>query len=191
MTELPAPTTLSPGKLELLYTAGLLPHKVGTNFNETVTITDVSTIRTEAIALAAVVGPCVPSTVVINSWRITNPSGVSLYEEAFATPIVGSYTLPTDAIQSESATFSLTGKGAPDVGLKQGQIRYELFGNYYDPLIWTYPTAAVSTHTGLAALRTFLNSSTVTGCDFYGSPGVWRNYYTTQINAHYQKKYGI
>lgn len=191
MTELPAPTTLSPGKLELLYVAGTLPHKVGTNFGSTVDPTDVPTIRTEAIALAAVVKAVLPNTCVINSWRITDPSGVSLYEEAFTTPIIGTFTIPDPAYLSQSSSISLTGKGAPAVGLKAGQIRYELFPNYYDPNNWLLPSQPLSTHAGMAALAAFLNTSTVTGCDFYGSPGQWRNYYTLQMNAHYQKKWGF
>jgi hypothetical protein len=191
MTELPAPSTLSPGKLELLYVSGDLSHKVGTNFGATVDVTDVPTIRTEAEALAAVVAPVVPNTVVINSWRITDPSGVSLYEEAFTSPISGTFTPVEGSFQSESASIALTGKGAPAVGLKQGQTRYEIFPNAYDANLWDAVSQPLSTRAGMSDLQDFLNSSTVTGCDFYGSPAVWRNYYTTQINAHYQKKFGL
>jgi hypothetical protein len=188
---LPAPTTLSPGRLELLYVAGAVPHKVGSNFGETVDPSDVATIRTEAVAFAPIVAGVLPNTCVINTWRITDPSGVTLYEENFTTPITGTLTLATDAVQSESASLSATGKGAPAVGLKQGQTRFELFPNYLRTVIWELPQIPASTLIGWTALIAHLNTSTVIGCDFYGSPGTWRNYVTSQVNAHYQKKYGI
>lgn len=191
MAELPAPTTRSPGKLKLIYNAGALVHEVGTNFNETVDVTDVATIRTEAIALAAVVGPLMPNTCVINAWKIVNPDGVTLYEEVLASPVTGSKAGLGDDTASQSSSMALTGKGQPEVGLKQGQTKFTIFPNYYNPNTWTEARQPIATFAGWEALRTFLNDSTVTGCDFYGSPASWRAYVDLQINAHFQKRYGI
>jgi hypothetical protein len=187
---LPAPTTLSPGKLELLYTSGTVNHKVGTNFGATVDITVVPPIRTEATALANVVKAVVPNTVTITAWRITDHAGVSLYEEAFATPIVGTLTLAGDAIGGESGSVAATGKGAPTVGLAAGQVKFTIFPNHYRTGIWANPRVAASLMIGWPAVLAFLNTSTLTGCDFYGSPGQWRSNLCLQMNAHYQKLYG-
>src|SRR6478609_4204144 len=182
MAELPAPTTLSPGKLKLIYVAGGLTHEVGSNFGATVDVTDVATIRTEAIALAAAVGPLMPNTCIINSWKITDPSGVTLYEEVFASPVTGSKAGLGDDTQSDSSSMALTGKGQPEVGLKQGQTKFTIFPNYYNPNTWNVPRQPIATFTGWAALQTLLNTSTVIGCDFFGSPASWRSYVDTQIN---------
>lgn len=191
MAELPAPTTRSPGKLKLIYTAGALVHEVGTNFNETVDVTDVATIRTEAEALAAVVGPAMPNTCVITSWKITDPTGVTLYEENFTSPITGSKGGLGDDTQSDSSSMALTGKGQPEVGLKQGQTKFTIFPNYYNPNTWNVARQPITVFGPMGAIRDFLNTSTVTGADFYGSPASWRAYVDLQINAHYQKRYGI
>lgn len=190
MSELPAPTTLSPGKLKLIYTSGSLVHEVGSNFGATVDITNVTSIRTEAGTLADHVKAVVPNTVFITGWKITDPAGVTLYEEVFSPVKTGTLTPPSDAQGSESASVALTGKGAPSVGLKQGQTKFTVFPNFYSVAEYALPKANTP-GTAWEAIRTQLNTSTLIGCDFYGSPGVWRDYLSLQINAHFQKKYGI
>lgn len=191
MPTLPSPGTLSPGKLKLLYDDGTLFHEVGSNFAHGQDITDVPTIRTEAIAIAGLLGPCLTNTNTVRSWKIVNPSGVTLYEEALVTPVVGSTTGFADDILSQSASVALTGKGAPPVGFKQGQTKFTVFCGYYSPGHWTLPTQPVATMPGFTALRNHLNSSTVVGCDFFGQSATWRTTADLQINAHFQKRWGI
>jgi hypothetical protein len=191
MALLPIPATTSPGKLKLLYTSGVLQHEVGTNFGDSVDLTVIPPIRTEATALANVVKAVIPNTCTIDAWKITDPAGVTLYEEVFSPAITGTFTPAVGAVQSESASIAANGKGAPAVGFRAGQIKYTIFPNWFSPSYWEGPHVLPALITGWQALIDFLNASTLTGCDFYGSPGQWRSYLDTQINAHYQKRYGL
>jgi len=192
MPLLPQPDTLSPGSLQLLYTTGVLEHITSANFLADVVVADVSTIRTEAEAFAALVADLLPNTCFISSWRIADPANVSLYEEAFADPIVGTRTIASGEVPSQSATGALTGKGRPAVGLAQGQTRTTIFLASFDGANWPDNRQALDAGgTDFAPLREFLNTSDVVGADNYGSKATYRNYWCPQINTHYQKTYGL
>lgn len=192
MAELPAPTTLSPGKLKWLYTDGVQNHEVGSNFGATVDLTDVSTIRTEAGVGAPLIAGVLETRFSVVAWKIVNEDGVTLYEETFPTPFAGTITITGDQIYADSASVALTGKGTPEVGLKQGQTKFTVFVGFFIIDVWATPTTSIGSVSGdWGAVRTWLNSSTVVGCDFYGSPASWRNLLNTQINAHFQKRLGM
>lgn len=191
MTSLPSPTTRSPGKLKLIYGDTTTVHEVGSNFNDTVDVTVIPPIRTEATAIANLLKAGIYNTKSITGWKITDPSGVTLYEEVFSPAIVGTKATASNEFFSDSGSVCMTGKGAPSVGLKQGQTKFTVFGGYYDTVLWAVPRQPATAYAWVVAMIAHLNTSTLIGSDFYGSPGVWRGYFDTQINAHFQKRLGI
>jgi len=192
MPLLPQPDTTSPGSLQLLYTVGVLEHITSANFLADVVLTDISAIRTEAEAFAAVVAGLLTNTSFISTWRIADPANVSLYEEAFADPIVGTRSPDTNERVSQAATGSVTGKGRPAVGLAQGQTRTTVFLGSFDSTNWPDNRQALDVgEIDFAPLREFLVDSDIVGADNYGSKATYRNYWCPQINSHYQKTYGL
>lgn len=190
MTQLPQPATISPGKLNLSYVAGALRHNLSSYIIEGVAIDDASAMRTEAEAMANAWATMMGDTCTIESWRITNLDGVTLHEEALTTPVTGLLVLlPSQS--SQSASFSLTGKGNPAFGLKQGQTRTEVFPGVYNDPVFQEPQFPIGP-SGLGHIvLNYMNLSNVIGADRYGSKAIYRPYLDTQINAHYQKRYGI
>lgn len=191
MASLPAPTTLSPGKLKLIYFTRGTRHEVGTNLRSDVDVTDIISLAGKAAALAPLVQDCCDDNVTITGWKITTPDNVSLYEANFVEPYVGDAGLSPDASPSDSASISFVGKGAPAVGLKQGQAKYTIFPGYFSVSEWAPPTQITTVIPGTGALHDFLDTDDMVGADFYGSKGNWKGYVNTQINAHFQKKLGM
>lgn len=192
MPLLPQPSTTSPGALQLLYLVGAIDHVAASNLVADVDITDIATLRSAAQSLADIIKAEVSNITSINSWRLLDPSGVSLYEEAFDSPRVGTRTPTSDEVSMQSASITLTGKGRPPVGLAQGQTRFVWFPGFFDVVNWPNARAALTAgDIDLTDLRTHLNESDVIGADHYGVKADWRNYFVPQVNAHFQKKYGI
>ena len=131
---LPAPTTTSPGKLRVLYHVGTHQHTVGVNIKAGVDITDLGPLRDDALSIAHAMIGVLSTDGASTGWRVTNPAGVTLYEEVFDTPQVGAVTAFTHV--SVSASLALTGKGHPAIGLQAGQVRFTVFPGYYDEDIW-------------------------------------------------------
>lgn len=192
MPLLPQPDTVSPGALQLLYRVGAIDHVTSANFLADVDVSDVGTIRSTAQTFADEVQDLLTNVSQINAWRIVDPSGVSLYEEDFDTPYVGSLVPVADTFNSQSASGSLTGKGTPAVGLAQGQTRTTVFLGIFQPVAWPDARATLTAgDTDWTDLRTFLSDSDVVGADHYGSKATYRNYWCPQINSHYQKAFGL
>ena len=191
MAELPPPSTTSPGKLKLRYTLRGQVHEVGTNLISGTDITDTATLATQAGLLAARVQPLVTNAVTIDAWKLTDRDDVTLFEEPFEDTIVGTYDGGGGSVVSDSATWGLTGKGQPEIGLKAGQTRFTFFPGVMVPAIWANPQEPITPAGQFDELQLFLNTSAVLGADYYGSPGNWRSYVVTQINAHFQRKLGF
>ena len=128
------------------------------------------------------------NTCVITGFRVLDPTRVELYTGTLATPVTGS-NAHSAVLASESSTFDLVGRGNPGGGLAQGNTRHMWFPG----VIWTdYPGPRQAPPTTvIEALRTFLNTDTQIGADFFGSKAVFADYVDQQINAHYQKRYGF
>lgn len=186
------PGTRSPGKIVLLYNNGLNDHLIGANFVGEVFPSDISDIRTEAEAFAAVVAHLLLPSGFVNAWRVTDPVGGNLYEESFDPPVEGTTTPDPDLLISQSFSLTSTGKGqAPSFGVKKGNTRTVLFPGYYNPANWgeTYIDASSDNYDD--AIVDFLGDSTLIGADFYGQKATYKQLYLVQVNAHWQKNYGI
>lgn len=188
MPRLTPPSTTCPGFLELIYSQGAIVHRISQRLLAGVDPTDASLMLSTAGDWAAKLGPCMANTCVIQSYAVLNPARVLLFSGPLTTAVNGSGA-HSAVLASESSTFTLVGRGNPGGGLAQGNTRHEWFPG----VIWTdWPgPQQTSLATELANLRTFMNTSTVIGADFWGSKAVFRNVIDQQINAHYQKRYGF
>lgn len=192
MPLLPQPDTTSPGALNLMYVVGTVEHNTSANFLATADITDVDNVRLEAIAFAEELQDLLTNISSVHGWRITDPAGVSLYEEEFAVAYDGIRAPNANERFAQSASGSLTGKGVPAVGLAQGQTRTTVFLGSFDFTTWTearHPLTVANIN--WTNLRQFLGVSDLIGADHYGVKATYRNYWTPQLNAHYQKRFGF
>jgi hypothetical protein len=185
---LPAPSTTCPGFLVLVYTTGIIPHKISQRLIAGVDPTASTLMKTTADNWANALAPCMQNTCVITNFIVQDPSRTELYTGALTSPVTGG-SAHTPVLASESCTFDLVGRGVPGGGLAQGNTRHMWFPG----AIWTdWPGPRQTVLASeMAALRTFLNASAVIGADFYGSKAVFAPYVDQQINAHYQKRYGF
>jgi hypothetical protein len=176
----------------LIYTTGVLEHVTSANFLADVVFTDLDPIRSQAEVWAGILADILTNTSFISSWRIVDPDGVSLYEEAFPAAISGVRSPGAAEVASQSCSMTLTGKGAPAVGLAQGQTRTVTFLGTFDPVNWADFRHDVDDGViDFGPLRQFLNENEFIGADHYGTKATYRNYMVPQLNAHYQKTYGL
>jgi hypothetical protein len=143
---------------------------------------------TEATAWLAKLVAVMDSTCTVSGWRVLDPSGVELYSGVFSTGNVGVWAGGSQA--SHSGTFDIVGRGSPGGGLAQGNTRCMWFSGqmlttHVDP---SFPTGTSGIFFDLV---NFLNTSTVIGADIYGTKAVFQYKIDLQINAHFQKRYGL
>ena len=183
------PGTRSPGFLTLVYSHAGDNHEASVRFINGVDLNDVTSIRTDANNLAAAVKAVLPSTCVINAWRIKDPNHVRLYEEAFSPTIAGTHTASGNDWRSFTAT--VTGKGvSTGVTVASGQCRLELFtGSAHQPAAGEKFFLA-SGDTGWSALTTLLHSNLRYWADYFGQHAEPRQAITTQFNAAVQRRKG-
>lgn len=192
MPLLPQPDTASPGALQLLYRVGAVDHVTSANILDDADFSDIAAWRTEAMDFAEAAIIQLTNISTITAWRLVNTTGVSLYEEDFAVPYVGSRGMGPGEFAAESCSISLTGKGTPPIGYEQGQTRTTIFVGTFDPVNWTQAKQVLDAGTvDFGVLRDYLVASTRVGADHYGTKATYRNYMCPQLNAHYQKKYGV
>jgi len=192
MPLLPQPDTTSPGALQILYTVGEIDHVTSANFLSGVDLGSLSAIRAEAVEFANRLSELLTNISFITSWRIVDPDGVSLYEESFGSVIPGARGVGGTEVAAQSMSGTLTGKGTPDVGLAQGQTRTVVFLGSFEPEEWIDAKLDLSqSNINFSGLRSFLIDSELVGADHYGVKATYRNYWTPQLNSHYQKKHGL
>lgn len=189
---LPQPVTRSPGKLSIVYTMGALTHSAGAHLVSGVSIGDIASLRIEAVAMATAAQPLLYTAGNIQGWRVSNELGETVYEESFPVPFGGTWAGGGGSV-SESNSQGYVGKGvATTVGLKSGVTRTTFFVGAIDTsaeLAARTPITEADARFGPMLL--LLNSSATIGADFYGQKASYKNYINNQINAHYQKRYGI
>jgi hypothetical protein len=192
MPLLPQPSTTSPGALQLLYQVGALEHVTSANLVEGVDVGDLVNIRAAAQTFGEILADILTDISFVSGWRIVDPSGVSLYEEAFGTAIVGNRAPDGSEVGAQSVTGTITGKGRPAVGLAQGQTRTVVFLGSFSPENWGDAKEALDAGAvNFGPLRDFLTNNDYIGADQYGTKVTYHPYFLPQINAHYQKKYGL
>src|SRR5664279_116112 len=189
---LPEPTTRSAGKLSLLYNTGTINHSAGAHLIAGVEITGLAILRIEAEAMAVAAQHVLAQDVCqINGWRVSNADGATVYEESFAVPYNGLIT--GSAQRSDSASLGYVGKGQADtIGVKTGVTRTTFFpGIFMTNVMADAKLPTTGSDSLFGPFLTLLNGSTIVGADFYGQKASYRNYINTQVNAHYQKRYGL
>lgn len=190
MPRLPQPVTRSPGFIGLLYNANGIEHKVGVRILAGVDITSLTAMRAAATELADAFATILPDVSFIHDWILQDPTRVELFREPFSP--VKSGTLNYGAtVASESASLDVPGRGQPAIGLAQGNTRFEFFPGVLVAATWQNKTYNVSGVPEFVAFNATLTGSTVYWADFYGSKANAGANWNTQVNAHYQKKYGL
>lgn len=193
MATLPEPTTRSPGSLCLHYKTGALEHVTSAKFIDGVDFdTSIAAIRTEAGNFATALAPVCGPSVSFNAWTIRDPDGVELYRESFSPPIVGTFDVTAGAVTAQSASLSWVGKGVgPTVGLKSGNCRVMVFPGWFTATDFQEAKVIAVVGNAFYPPLAYLNASLLVGADFYGDHAEWSTLVNTQINAHYQKRYGL
>lgn len=189
MTRLPQPTTTSPGFLVLVYTMNGIAHKIRQRVISGVDITDATAMAAKAGSWASLLADCMSDLGSISGYVVQNPSGVELFSGAFSPVIPGTISSSGQQV-AQSFTLDLVGRGAPGGGLAQGNTRHMWFLGVMPSTI-DGPRIDVPPSTNYSDLEDFLNADTVIGADIYGTKAVFQSYMDAQINAHYQKRYGL
>lgn len=186
------PGTRSPGSLVLFYNDRGHEHTCSVTLVAGVDIDGVAALRSDAVALAAVVAQVLPSNRSITGWGIKpRPSG-STYREAFDAPVVGLHGTDSGTTDFFSYTWSIMGRSAgTGVGSARGTTRMVLHvGNIRvigaGDLIYTGAGDA-----GLTALLGNLAASTRYFADWYGQKADFTGRVTVQFNAHTQRVLGL
>ena len=183
------PGTRSPGKLALVYTTAGRQHEASVRFLTGVDINDITTIRTNATTLAGLVKAVLPVASQITAWRIKDPNGLRLYEEAFSPVIAGTHSASGNAWVS--TTITITGKGVPiDLAHAAGQCRFPIYtSNAY---AFGAGTRFINSNfdASLQALVDHMHSNLRYFADFFGQHAEPRSTVTVQFNAYTQRKYG-
>lgn len=187
------PGTRSSGKLVMMYVGlNAIEHLAGANLLSTADIEDIAVQRVAANSFATALRTCLTNVSYIHSWRLTDPDGTVLYEEAFDPVITGNATAPTGSIAAQSATITATGRGTSNVlANKRGSTRTVVFPSIFVPSLWLEKQIIPSGSEFGGTLITHLDSSNNHGADFYGQKATYKEYVLLQLNAHYQKEFGI
>lgn len=186
------PGTRKPGRLVIRYAKGSIEHFMGANFQYPNDFSNLSAIRDEAQLFAEAAASMCANTVSFTDWKIVDNDGAELYGEPLTTIVVGALAVDNGRVTSESTTLAAHGKGAAsDVGIKRGNTRTFVFTGYIRPSDWTDSQILPLTDGYDPSLIGFLNDSDLVGADFFGQKAVYQDNYDVQINAHYQKKYGL
>lgn len=192
MPLLPQPSTVSPGRLVLLYTVGVLQHEIGTNLVAGTDLTGVSAFRTAAQAFRDIIKDQLTSISYVQGWKVTDLAGTTLYEEDFPEIATGVRVPLNEEVASQATTLTLTGKGRPPIGQAQGQTKVVFFPGTFDTLNWRDNRAATDAGAiDMGNLREWLVNEDLVGADHYGVKATWHDYMVIQVNSHYQKKYGL
>lgn len=152
---------------------------------------DLTTIRAEAQLWAGFVGACVPNNTLLANWGTLNADGSLFHIEQLAPQVIGSHSVPLNAVAWRSNTVTFTGRGTPLVGGQcSGPVRSVLFVSSAFLFVPNEKVIAAGTDTALDNLRDFLTGNSVLGADKYGNAGNYRSLYPVQFNAHAQRRLG-
>ena len=186
-----APTTRSPGKLVILYRNTLLTHQMAVNYTSAVDMTDLASHRTRAASLATVLQPVLPTTETIYAWRILDPNGVRLYEEAFTTAFVGTHVAATGNTAAYSLSLTIPCNGTPTpITAGSGNTLVRFFTRTaYTPVPGS-KYLATPFDTAMLNLIALLAGSAPYPADFYGQKAIPVGVVAVQYNAAVQKRWG-
>ncbi len=192
---LPEPTTRSPGSIRLVYSRnndGAQRHTSGVRLLAGVSITDLTAMRAEAQLFGAALRNSLTPALTVLAWRLADPAGVTLYEEAFAPTLAGNRATDSGDLLSESTTHTFVGKAsAGTIGQAAGSTRTVVYRGSWRNDTDANPTTPAAFDNGDSVMLSYLNGSTVTGADFYGQKAGYKPNVNVQINAHWQRRYGF
>lgn len=187
------PGTRSPGRLAIGYQTAAIEHRSacwgihGLDLDSSLTL-----IRGDANVFATALMACCPNTSFAHTWYILNPDGVELYSENFEAAIVGSATPPDPSYTSQSIEITATGKGTPPlITTALGVTRTSVFTGYLAVAFELSKDFVVAPDGVGWTLLQFLRESVRWGCDRFGQKATYSTRMLVQINAHYQRQYGL
>ncbi len=192
---LPEPATRSPGSIKLVYSRnsdGAQRHTAGVRLLAGVSITDVVALRAVAASFGTALRNSLTPALTVLAWRIADPAGVTLYEEAFSPTLQGSRATDGGDLLSESTTHTFIGKAsATTIGQAAGSTRTVVYRGSWRNDTDANATTPAAFDNGDSVMLSYLNGSTVVGADFYGQKAGYRPNVDVQINAHWQRRYGF
>jgi hypothetical protein len=185
------PGTRSEYKLVLFYSDTDVVHQVGVNAVVGLNPDPIDPVRTDAEDLAALVAACLPNSRDVVSWALQDPTGLTLWAEAFPTPYSGTHGTSPSLPDYRSTTVNILGKGNPVIiGGASGRVGFRLFtGNAY---FWPSGAKYLSTPVDLpmGSLIGWLNSNLRWFADFYGQHADTTGLVAVQFHAHTQRVAG-
>lgn len=187
------PGTLSPGRLIIRYIQGSgIVHEAGAWFKQPNDFGDIAGIRTEATAFAtALMALCLSSATAI-SWRIVDPSGAELYSEPLSPTIQGALPVDANRLTSQSTSLSASGKAVPPtIGVAFGRTSTFVFPGFFRIAGWSETKLYPGDPDYISDLRDYLDGSLIVGADYFGQGAEYADEYNIQVNAHYQKQFGL
>lgn len=189
LPRLPQPATTSPGFLVLKYQTQAVDHKLRFRYLAGVDPTDATVIGPKALLMANFLATVMLSSSNVSGWISQNHDGVELITGIFSPAIVGGIN-PAGLTPSESFTYDIIGRGAPGGGLAQGNTRVMWFPGFL-PLNELAKDFVTTPGDHWDLWVTALNADAVVGADQYGSKANYLRKVDCQVNAHFQKRYGI
>jgi len=186
------PGTRSPGRLVIGYQTLGIEHLAGAWLVAGVDPdASLSSLRTEATEFATVLMGSCANTSYAHSWYIMDADGVTMFAENFPAPIPGTHSAD-GALTSQSIEITYSGKGTPStLAVKSGRTRTSVFTGLLAPTYELTKDFAIFPGGPEDDGVTFLRESELIGADKYGQKATYSSRMLVQINAHYQKDYGV
>lgn len=187
------PTGLSPGKLAVYYIgAGARKHMTSLRYTEASFPTSTALADIEVTAwidlLAAALSP---TSFTATAWAILDPTGVQVYKQTLADPVVGTHAAVAAMLGFVSPTIRFHGPGVPlTLGTAFGQASMTLYtGNSYEilPAVQEMP---INTDPALEAIASFLEAGGNVWADIWGQKAMVDPFVDVQYNAHVQRVRG-
>lgn len=186
------PGTRSPGRLVIAYQTLGLEHLSAAWLVEGVDIdASIDQLRDDASAFANALMDSCPNTSFAHSWSIVDPDGVQLVSENFSSPIAGTRSA-SDTLAAHSVQYTVTGKGeSGSVALKSGITRTSIFAGLFPTSGMFGKDFLIATDGILWDLVSFLRDNDRIGADKFGQKATYSSRGLIQINAYWQREFGL
>lgn len=186
------PTTLRQGFVFLEYglLTGTVTHKVAVGLDYHYSPWDTGVLFPEADLWGDAVAAVLPNSWHVTGWGTQDADHNSIYAASFIVPKVGTHAAATGAVDSLSATVTLTGKGLSVSGGCSGQTRHVLFVGKSFEFVSGQKHIGAGTDTALDTLSLFLATNAILWADFWGQKAGVRGKYPIQQNAAAQRRLG-
>lgn len=176
--------------LEYGLISGVVSHKVTTGLQLPYDPSDLALIFPEVDLWGDAVARCLPTTMSVTGWGTQNADHSAFSAASFGSPKLGTHGGATGAVDSYSATLTMTGRAVAGFGLCAGEMRHVLFVGRSLEFQPGQKSLGTGVDSNFDDLATFLAAQAVLWADFYGNHGGVRGKYPVQQNAAAQRRIG-